>query len=783
MNALDRKLLRDLARMLGQVITIGLVVACGVAAYVSIQGTYRSLLSARDSYYERYRFPDVFVHLQRAPETIAARLSQVPGVARVETRVVESVRIPIAGLREPALGRLVSLPSDGKPSLAGVMLRQGRMFESDRSDEAVVLEAFANAHGLRVGAKLPVVIAGVRRELRVVGLALSPEYVFSIAPGELIPDAKRFGVIWMDRSVVASALRMSGSFNDAVIRVQPGASEPAVLAGVNSVLVPYGGLGARGRDRQQSHNALRGEMSQLTTLTAIMPTIFLGVAAFLINVVLSRLVQIQRAQIAVLKAVGYSQREVAAHYLKLVCLLVLCGSALGVAVGVWIGDALNGIYIRYFHFPALTFHLYPRVVATAIGWALGSASLGALGTLRAVMRLPAAEAMRPEPPASYRRTVADRVRVSAAARMVLREIERRPLRFVLSALGVSMAVAVLVSGRFNRDAIDWFVALQFDYAQREDMTVAFRESVPERAARELAHVPGVIAAEGLRSVPVRYRHGHRMRESVLLGLQAGGELRRAVDREGRTATPPDSGILVSKALADLLDLRRGEALTIEVLEGERGTYRVPVRDTVDDVAGLNAYMSTAALARMLGSEGRVSMALLRVDAAAEAGVRRALDLRPEVLAVTRRSAVLAEFRKQTVAQMRFTTFIMTAFAVVIACGVIYNNARIALSTRSRDLASLRVLGFRRAEVSAILLGELALQVALAIVPGMLLGRTIAFAMMAKADPEIYRFPVVISPRTYAFAVAVTVAAALASALAVRRRVDRLDLIGVLKSRE
>jgi len=220
-----------------------------------------------------------------------------------------------------------------------------------------------------------------------------------------------------------------------------------------------------------------------------------------------------------------------------------------------------------------------------------------------------------------------------------------------------------------------------------------------------------------------------------------------------------------------------------VLEGERGSYRVPVRDMVDDVSGLNAYMDAGALAHMLGSEGRISTALLRVDAAAENYVRSELDRRPEVLGITRSDAVVAEFRKQTVSQMNFTTMIMTAFAVVIACGVIYNNARIALSTRARDLASLRVLGFRRAEVSAILLGELALHVALAIVPGMLLGRMIASAMMSKADPEIYRFPVVISPRTYAFAVAVTIGAALASALAVRRRVDRLDLIGVLKSRE
>jgi putative ABC transport system permease protein len=133
--------------------------------------------------------------------------------------------------------------------------------------------------------------------------------------------------------------------------------------------------------------------------------------------------------------------------------------------------------------------------------------------------------------------------------------------------------------------------------------------------------------------------------------------------------------------------------------------------------------------------------------------------------------------------MRYTTLILTLFAAIIASGVVYNNARIALSTRSRDLASLRVLGFRRGEISAILLGELAIQVVIAILPGMYLGRLLCEQMMAGADPEMYRFPVVVSARTYAFAALVTLGASLASALVVRSRLDHLDLIGVLKSRD
>lgn len=787
MKAIDRKLVRDLGRLKGQVITIGLVVACGIAAYVAIQGTYQSLLLVRDAYYERQRFPDVFAHLQRAPESLRERIELLPGVARAHTRVVESVRIPMPSLPEPAIGQVVSLPASGEPSLGAVMLRKGRMFEPGRQDEVVVLEAFAEAHELEIGSEIQVVIGGVQRDLRVVGIALAPEYVFSIAPGELVPDPRRFGVLWMERSVLAAAFRMEGAFNDVVLRLQPGASEAAAIEGLDRLLEPYGGLGAHGRDRQLSHNVLRGELTQLSTLTAIMPTIFLGVAAFLINVVLSRLVQIQRAQVAALKAVGYTRREIGAHYLKLVCVIVLSGSLLGVGAGVWLGELFTGLYRQFFHFPSLRYQLGLRVISLAVASGLLAAVVGALSAVRAVMKLPAAEAMRPEPPATYRHSIVDRIRVGflfgQSARMILREIRRRPMRLVLSSLGVAMAVAVLVSGRFNVDAVEWFMTVQFELAQREDLTVAFRRSVPRAAISELEHLPGVRRAEGLRTVSVRIVSGHRSRETVLFGHPEGAQLRRVLDREGRAVEPPERGVLISSALADILEVEAGDSITIEVLEGERGRYQVPISGTVKDVYGLFGYMEANSLSRLLGDEGRVSMALLSVDPQARGALQRALTERPEVLGVSRREAVIDMFRKQTAGQIQFTTLIITLFAVVIASGVIYNNARIALSTRSRDLASLRVLGFRRREVSAILLGELAIQVLLALLPGMYLGRLIAETMMANADPEVYRFPVVISARTYAFAALVTLAASLASALVVRNRIDRLDLIGVLKSRD
>jgi putative ABC transport system permease protein len=786
-KALDKKLMRDLRHLAGQLVTIALVVGCGIASYVAIHGTQRALLRARDGYFERQRFADVFAHVERAPEALRERIAAIDGVASVHTRLVEAVSLPVPGMHDPPSGQLVSLPATGEAPLGGILLREGRMFAPGHADEAVVLEAFAKAHGFRLDDRLPAVLAGVRRELRIVGVAIAPEWVFAVAPGEMMPDPRRFAVLWMDRAALAAAFQKEGAFDDLLVRLQPGASERAVIGSLDRLLTPYGSRGAYGRDRQPSAQVLRGELAQLRTLSGLMPAIFLGVAAFLINLVLTRLVQVQRSQIASLRAVGYTRGEVGRHYLALVLVVVTLGAVLGVAVGAWLGAAMTDIYLQYFTLPDLRFRIDMRVFVLAAGTTLVAGVVGAIGAVLDVMRLPPAEAMRPEAPAVYRRglglpAVVRRV-LGPSPRMIVREITRRPLRAFASTLAVAMSVALLVSGRFGFDAVDWFMEVQFGLAQRENLTVTFRRPVPTRALGELRHLPGVLEVEGLRTVAVRFRKGQRARDSVITGHPPDARLRHVVDLDGRRFDPPPDGVLVSATLGRVLGLRKGEALDVELLEGRRGRHEVRVTGFVEDLAGLPGAMRADALARLAGDEGRVSQALLRVDASEREALSRALAARPEVLGVSRRDTAIDLFRKQTAGQMRTNTLILTAFAAVIAIGVIYNAARIALATRARDLASLRVLGFRRGEISAILLGELGVLVALALVPGMLLGHALAVGMMSGVDPELWRFPVIVSARTYAFATLVTLGASLASALLVRRRLDTLDLIGVLKSRE
>lgn len=784
-KALDRKLLRDLALLRGQIITIALVVACGISSFILMQSTFRSLQYSRSLYYEQYKFADVFAHLKRAPQSLTAQISQIPGVASVQPRVVEPVRVPVEDMLESASGSIVSLPDVSDPGLNAVYVREGRV--PVNANEVLVLETFAKEHALRAGDHIPVVLNGTLRSLTISGVAMSPEFVFALAPGDITVDEKRFAVLWMQRDAIAPAFQMTNAFNDVCLKLESGASLPGVLQRLDALIAPYGGLGAISSDKQLSNFSLNGELQQLETMATVVPTIFLGVAAFLLNVVLARLVTLQRPEIATLKAVGYSDLSIALHYLKLVTVIVLGGAAVGLSSGVWFGQKMVEYYGRFFKFPYLAYRLEPEHAVWAILISFAAAVVGALGAARHIANLTPAAAMLPPTPATYRPTLLERLGLfrflSPATRMVVREVERRPWRTTLSAIGIAMAVGIVVVGQFWKDATDFLIYVQFNRALREDLSVAFLEPRPERVVRELSHLPGVIYAEGLRVVPVRFRSGPRFRDSALWGLPKQSELRRILNQYARETPVPERGVLLTKKLGEILGVLPGDRVEVELREGNRRTVWVTVESFVDESFGLQGYVQRENLDALLREEGNVSLVLLHIDPQAYEDIHRRLKKMPAVASVTRRDNVAERFEQQSGEMMRIMTFILTLFAVIIAIGVVYNNARVALSVRSRDLATLRVLGFTHREISGILLGELSVQVLLGIPLGLWFGTWLSSAMMSMTDPETYRFPVVISGHTYAVAATVALASSLISALLVRHRLNQLDLISVLKTRE
>lgn len=785
MTALHRKLLRDLIQLRTQALAISLVLAVGVATCVMSLGTLQSMERTRARYYDVYRFARVFAALQRAPEVLAARLAGIPGVQEVTTRVVADGTLDVPGLAEPASGRLISLPERPGEGLNRLHLRRGRLPEPGRPGEVLAHEAFADAHHFQPGQRLQAVLHGRREELTLVGIALSPEYIYQIRPGEILPDNRRFGVLWMNRPELAAAFDLEGSFNSVALALTPGASEAEVIRQVDLLTAPFGGHGAHGRDEQVSHRFVSDELRQLRAMALIPPSIFLAVAAFLLQVVLHRLIHTQRGQIATLKAFGYTGREIARHYLGFALLVVLAGTILGTGAGTWMGRGMAALYARFFRFPVFEFELSPGVVAGTAGLGALAGLLAVIGAVRRAARLPPAEAMRPEPPATYRPTLLERMGgqrwLPPTARLVLRQLARRPARALLSALGIGLAIAVMILGSFSHDLIGYVADFQFQRASRYDYGVSLVEPSSSRAVQELRRLPGVLRGEPFRSVPVRLRHGPRARKLALLGLAADRDLFRLLDFDGRPVDLPPGGLVISEKLGELLDLRTGDRVTVEVLEGSRPVREIRVAGMLRDFSGTAAYLDRRALNRWMREGDTVSGAFLAGDPAASAALQSRLKALPRVAGVTSQRATLQSFRETIAANLGRMRLFNVFFGGILVMGVVYNTARITLSEHQRELATLRVLGLTRGEISALLLGELAILTLVAIPLGLLVGQGLAMAAVAGLETETQRFPLVISPATRALAVTVVVLATLASSLFVRHRLDRLDLVAVLKS--
>jgi len=787
LRALDWKLLRDLRGMRGQAIAIVFVMVAGVATYVSMASVYDTLQGTLELYYQEYRFAEGFASVRRAPEPVVDRLREIPGIATVETRITVGVRLEVPGFDEPVTGLVISVPEGGQPALNRLFLREGRLVRAGREEEVILNEPFADAQDLRPGDRLEATMNGRRRSLTVVGIALSPAHLMQIQPGTLFPDPERFGVLWMGRTALAAAYDLEGSFNEVAFTLAPGASIEAVVSRVDLILGPYGGVGAYGRRDHPSHFLISEEFRQLENMSAFLPAVFLAVAAFLLNIVITRLISLQREQIGILKAFGYRDLDVGLHYVKLVLLIALLGAAGGTAVGVWAGKALGQLYLQFYRFPYLDYALHPTVLLTAVGLTSGASLAGVLMAVRKAVRLPPAEAMRPAQPARYRRAMVERLGLrrllDEPTRMILRNVERQWIKAALTVVGIASACALLVSGLFMGDVIDHIVRVQFEVAQREDLTVSFIEPTSMAALHELRGLPGVHHAEPFRAVPVRLRYGHRSYETAIEGVPPDAYLRRVIDTDLNPVTVPRGGVLLTERLAEILGVRPGEDLTVEIMEGRRRTRQVPLAGLSEQYLGVAAYMELDALNRLVGEGQAISGALLLIDPGSEPELTQALRDRPRIAGIMSQDRAIQSYMDTAAQSMLAFTFVLSLFAGVIAFGVVYNSMRISLSERDRELASMRVLGFRRGEVAYILLGEMVLLVLLSIPVGFVLGAGLSAWAAAAFESEMFHFPVILSRYTFGMAALIVLAAAALSTLLVRRRLDRLDLIGVLKTRE
>jgi len=785
-SLLHRKLRRDLWAVKGQVLTIALVVASATGGFLGSVGTYQALSRARDSFYAQYQFGEVFAELKRAPQSVVDEVARLLGVRDAEANVVAASQLLLADVPEPLVAQLVGVPPSLGPRLNRLYVRRGRMIEAGPALEALVDEGFATARNLRPGDHVTVLLNGKRTKLEIVGIGLSPEYINPSQSGAF-PDPKGVGVFWLDEERLAAAFDLRDAFNHLTVIRAPGSSDAEVVRRLDAILRPYGGRGAYGRADQASHRIVTQEMNQQRVFGTVMPSLFVWVAAFLLNVVLGRQIATQREQIAALKALGFGNDTIVVHYLQFVAVVVGLGVVLGVGVGLAFGRYMTGLYSAFFHFPAAEFRIAIPLVSTAAGVSFAAAAGGALLAIRQIVRLSPAQAMRPPSPPRYRRLLLERFGLASwlatGARMILRNLERQPVRSLLPITGVAASVGLIVSGTFWWDAVNYLLDTQFNAIERSDAVIGLVEPRGSGAAFEVARLPGVLQAEPFRTVAVQLRSAQHTYRTAIFGLDPVTALRRTLNEQQRVVSTPPEGMLLSSQLAERLGVRPGERLQVEALEGSRVSQEVLVSGVVTEVFGLLAYMNRVTLNRLMGEGDAMNGFDVRLDADQHAALFTRITATPNIASLQIKENALASFRETSARNVLVFTSIFTLFAATIAVGVVYNSARISLAERAWELASLRVLGFTRAEVSTILLGELAIEVGLGIPLGLWFGRALAVLLTNLMHSETFQIPVIIAPRTYVFSAAAIALSGALSALIVRQRIDRLDLVAVLKTRE
>ena len=783
---LQRKLYRDLGRMKMQVLTIALVIASGVGAMIGFLSTQDSLKRAQIEFYQQYRFADVFGELKRAPRTLEKRIEKLPGLVNLETRIVKDFLLQIPDQAYSAVGRFISVPEASLPRLNRVYLRQGRWLDPERNDEVLMSEGFAEANGFKPGDSIAAIINGKFQRFNIVGTALSPEYIYALRGDNPIPDDRRYGIFWTSQKGLEAALDMEGSFNSFSLILGPSASTRLLIDQLDEILLPYGGLGAYERKDQVSHRFLSDEIQQNQVMAVAIPFIFLFVAAFLLNVVMSRLVGLQRSQIATLKALGYSNSTISFHYFKFVTAIVLLGVVLGIGLGVIIGRSFTQMYTDYYRFPRMDYILNPNLIVLAFIFSFSAACFSIFRTLAKIYRLQPAEAMRPPNPPSFHENFWEKLLVhrwfSTQAKMVYRNLTLKPTKTALSILGMAFGIMITMLGMFWWDTIDFVIRNEFFHSNREDATITFVDSEEEKVLQELAKYPGVLSLEPYHSIPIRLSLGPKKVETALLGYPNPLKIRSLWDQKHQAVEVPSEGVLLSHLLARRLHARRGDWLHIEVLEGKRQAWDLPVTEILYQWVGYSAYMDLKALQNRL-DEKSIRLLSVQVDAEQKNQLQVRLKNTPKVSGIHFKKDTLHNFQETMVKFILVFALSLTLFAFVIAIGVVYNSVRVTLSEREWELMSLRVLGYSSKAVFLLLTSEIIWQLLISLPLGWILGYLFAKLMIVLMHTENFEIPLIINRPTFAYASLVIIISAGISLYYVNHRLKKMNIVSALKVRE
>lgn len=793
MAVLRRKLVRDFRDNRGVLLTVVVIIGVGAGLHIGLASAQRILETSQRDYYARHRFADFWIDLKKAPLTAVDPLARLPGVAEIETRIVFDVILDVPGEVQPLRGRLISVPA-GRPGrgINGIHLLRGPGFSRDRDAEVIVAEDFAQAHGLKPGDRLDLILNRRQQTFIIVGAAISPEYVFMVrGQGDFVPDPRHFGVLYVKDDFARQVLGFQGAFNQVIGRLMCGYEDNInpLLDRMDRILEPYGVLAAIPRDRQASHRFVTDEIQGLATSAVIFPTIFLVVAALVLNLVMARFSEHQRTIIGTLKALGYTNRQVLSHFLHFGWVVGGLGGLLGIGTGLALAYAVIQMYRTFFHFPVFAFQVYPGLLAAGLGISVIFALAGAANGVRAVLRLHPAEAMRGRPPERGGAVFLERFRglwrqFGFRTHMALRSLLRNRVRTLTGVLSTAAAAAIVLSTMILYDSTWFIVSFQFNHVVHSDIDLALRdEAAALDALAEVRRLPAVDDAEPVFSLVCDARHGPVARRLAITGLAPTHRLTTPSQTNLVPVRISPVGLTMGRKLAEVLRLRPGDTLELTPVRGRRQTVRVPVASLIDGFLGLECYADLGYLSRLVGETEIVNSLQLAVNEARVNDLFAAIKQLPNVQGISLRREARANIESTFIRSLSFTLGLTIVFAGVIAFGATLNTALIELYDRRTQIATLHVMGYRPRQIAGIFFRESTVIFVLGLAVSIPMGYLMAVGISTRYNTELFRMPIFLRGQTVAIALGVLAAFLLVVQIVVYRQIARTDLLEGIKVKE
>lgn len=787
MGILNRKLIRDLWQIKGQFISVLVVVIIGVMFYTGINAGYRNLSGASEKYYSDYRFADLWATFYKAPESVEQKAQALPFVKMATGRVVQDVNIGISG--QNAVIRLITLPDVKKDIVNDIVIQSGKYFSDADSNQCLVEEGFFKAHGLKEGDYIYPVINGNEVKLKVIGSVISPEYVYALKDAsELVADYNKFGIVFVKKSFGQAVLGLDGMVNSLGMTVKEGTDIGKAKDDIEKLFREYGVTAVTDRDAQVSYKLVSEKMKGYQSLGTAFPVIFFIVAAVIIFITMGRMVENQRVQIGVLKAFGFSDLQVLVHYLSFSALIAILGSVIGSILGVFLGKGFTGLINQYFVFPNPQAKMYPDLVIPASLLTLFFCLLAGYNSCKRAFAIMPSEAMRPRSPMKGRKILIERIGIlwrnlEYTWKMILRNIFRYKRRALLTSIGVIFATAITVFALGEKNSMDHLVAQQYTNIQNYDIKVSFTRFMSKEELNTIRGISHVVKLEPVVETGVELSNGWRKKDTGFTALIDNPQMYRAADKEGNPVRLPHNGILIPDKLARALDVKPGDMVSIKSFLPGREKKEVPVKGIIAQYLGTSAYSSMDSVNLILGEGGIANSVVLKIDSASsEKQVIDALKKMPAVGSVQSKTEAMNNLVSNLGAMTSAIGF-MIFLASVLSVAVIYNIATISIFERQRELAMMKVLGFKDSEVRRLVFNENYLITLFGILIGLPLGSLLGGSMMASYESDAYTFPFLVGGRSYVLAAILIIGFTAIANFILMKKISRIGMVEVLKSIE